>query len=85
MFGEGLKQQILDSSKEKEFIEDNFKFDINSRQFSTRVENKVGKGEIAHNVYKLWFSHVCSMSAAIYPFPTMFTSSGFHTSAVQVF
>ena len=41
------RQQILDSSKLKEFSDDNFKFDENSRKLSKRVENTVGKGEIA--------------------------------------
>ena len=36
--------QILDSSKVKEFADDNFKFEENSKN---RVENTVGKGEIA--------------------------------------
>ena len=31
----------------KEFADDNFKFDENSRKFSNLVENTVGKGEIA--------------------------------------
>ena len=38
---------ILDWSKLKEFADDNFKFDENSRKFSRRVENTVEKGEIA--------------------------------------
>ena len=38
------KRQILDSSKLKEFADDNFKFDGNGRKFSKRVENTVGKG-----------------------------------------
>ena len=38
----------LDSSKLKEFADDNFQFDENERQFSKRVENTVGKGKIAH-------------------------------------
>ena len=42
------KEQILDSSKMKEFAVDNFEFDENGRKFSQRVENTVGKGEIAH-------------------------------------
>ena len=42
------KQQILDSSKLKVFADDNFKFNEDSRKFSKRVENTVGKGEIAH-------------------------------------
>ena len=41
------KQQILDSSKLKEFTDDNFRFHKNGRKFSKRVENTVGKGEIA--------------------------------------
>ena len=41
------RQQILDSSILKEFADDNFKFDENSRKLSKRVENTVGKGEIA--------------------------------------
>ena len=40
------KQQILDSSKMKEFADDNFNFDENDRKFLKRVENTVGKGEI---------------------------------------
>ena len=42
-----MQLQILDSSKLKEIAEDNFKFDENGRQFSKRVENTGGKGEIA--------------------------------------
>ena len=41
------RQQILDSSKSKEFADDNFKFDENGRKLSRLVENSVGKGEIA--------------------------------------
>ena len=41
------KRQILDSSKPKEFADDNFNFDENERKFSKWVENTVGKGEIA--------------------------------------
>ena len=41
------RRQILDSSKPKEFADDNFKFDENGRKLSKRVENTVGKGEIA--------------------------------------
>ena len=42
------RRQILDSSKLKEFADDNFKFDKNGRKLSKWVENTVGKGEIAH-------------------------------------
>ena len=40
-------RQILGSSKLKKFADNNFKFDENGRKFSIRVENTVGKGEIA--------------------------------------
>ena len=39
-----IKQQISDSSKLKDFADDNFKFDYNDRKFSRRVENTEGKG-----------------------------------------
>ena len=38
---------ILDWSKLKQSADDNFEFDENTRKFSKRVENTVGKGEIA--------------------------------------
>ena len=41
------KRQILDSSKLREFADNNFIFDENGRKFTKRVENTVGKGEIA--------------------------------------
>ena len=41
------RRQILDSSKLKELAEDNFKFVENDRKLSKRLENTVGKGEIA--------------------------------------
>ena len=37
----------LDSSKLKEFADDNFKFDENGIKLSKHIENTVGKGEIA--------------------------------------
>ena len=39
--------KFLNSSKLKEFADDNFKFDENDRKLSKRVEKTVGKGEIA--------------------------------------
>ena len=42
------KQNILDSSKLKEFADDYFNFDENDRKSFTLVENTVGKGKIAH-------------------------------------
>ena len=41
------KRQILDTSKPEEFADNNFKFDEYGRKLSKRVENSVGKGEIA--------------------------------------
>ena len=41
------RRQILDSSKLKEFADDIFKLDENGRKLSKRLENTVGKGEIA--------------------------------------
>ena len=41
------KRQIKDSSKLKDFADDNFKSDENGRKLSKPVENTVGKGEIA--------------------------------------
>ena len=41
------KQQILDSSKVKEFADHNFIFEENGRKFTKHVENTAGKGEIA--------------------------------------
>ena len=38
---------MLDSSKLKEFADDNFKFGENGRKLSKRLEHTVGKGEIA--------------------------------------
>ena len=41
------KRQIFYPSKEKEFTDHSFRFDENSEKFSKRVENTVGKWEIA--------------------------------------
>ena len=50
------KRQILDSPKLKKFADDNFEVVENSGKFSERVENAVGKGEIARNEQFLLFS-----------------------------
>ena len=50
------RQQILDSSKLKEFADDHFIFGKNGRKLSKRVENTVGKGEIAPYEQFLLFS-----------------------------
>ena len=39
----------------KEFADDNFKSDEDRREFSRRIENTVGKGEIARYEYFLLF------------------------------
>ena len=61
------RRQILDSSKLKEFADDNFKFDENGRKLSKQVENTVGKGEIARFEQFL----------AISPFSTVFSEGLF--------
>ena len=50
-------KKILDWSKLKEIEDDIFKFDENSRKFSKRVENTVGKGEISRYAQFLLFPH----------------------------
>ena len=58
----------LDSSKLKEFAEDNFKFNENGRKLSKWVENTVGKGEIAHYeqflLFPQCFQKVCFPGAS---------------------
>ena len=54
------KRQILDSFKLKEFADDNFNLDENGGAFSNRVENTVGKGEIARHEQFLLFPTVFS-------------------------
>ena len=48
--------KFLDSSKLKEFADNNLKFDENGRRFTKRVENTVGKGEVARYDQFLLFS-----------------------------
>ena len=57
--------QILDSSNLKEFADDNFKFDANGRKFSKRVENTVGKGEIARYEQFLLFPQCFQMTYTV--------------------
>ena len=47
--------KFLESSKLKEFADDNFNFDEDDWKFSKRIENTVGKGEIARNEQFLLF------------------------------
>ena len=49
--------KFIYSSKLKEFADDNFKFDKNSRKLSKQVENTVGKGEIARYEQFLLFQN----------------------------
>ena len=49
------KRQILDSSKLKKPADDNFKLDVTGRMFYERVENTVGKEEIARDEQFLLF------------------------------
>ena len=60
--------KILDWSKLKQFADNNFKFDGNSRKFSNRVENTVGKGEIARYeqflLFPQCFQKVCFPGAS---------------------
>ena len=46
------KRQTLDSSKLIELTDGNSKLDKNGREFSKRVENTVGKGEIAPECFQ---------------------------------
>ena len=54
------KRQISNFSALREFADDNFKLDENGGKFSKRVENTVGKGEIACNKQFLLFPTVFS-------------------------
>ena len=40
-------KEILESSKLIKFADDNFRFDENGRKYFKRLENTMGKGEIA--------------------------------------
>ena len=57
------KRQILYSSKLKEFADDNSKLEENGRRFAQRVENTVGKGEIARYEQFLLFPRVFKRNA----------------------
>ena len=59
------RRQILDSSKLKEFADNNFKFDENGRKLSNQVENIVGKGEIAR--YEQFFLFPRCFRKACFP------------------
>ena len=56
------KRQILESPKLKEFADDNFEFDKNCAKYSKRVENTVGKEDVARYEQCLLFPHCFQMS-----------------------
>ena len=58
------KRQNVDSSKLKEFAEDNFRIIENGRKFFKRVENTVRKGEIACYEQFLLFSQCFQKTCA---------------------
>ena len=74
--------KILERSKLKLSADDNFKFNENSRKLSKRVENTVGKGEIAHYeqflLFPQCFQKACFLGASkgvivwewVNPFPS---------------
>ena len=60
MFSPFPKCQNLNSSKFKDFADDNFEFDENGGKFSKIVENTEGKEEIAHyELFLLVMSNFC--------------------------
>ena len=62
------EDKFLDSSKLKEFADDNFKFEENGRKLSKQVGNTVGKGEIACNeqflLFPQCFQKVCFLGTS---------------------
>ena len=60
--------KILDKSNLKQSADDSFKFDENSRKFFKRVENTVGKGEIARYeqflLFPQCFKKACFLGAS---------------------
>ena len=81
--------QVLDSSKLKEFADDDFKFDKNGGKFSKWVGNTVGKGEIAqdsHSVFKILVLQTHKNKVFIGKGLTLSqTSPEFYVSEVQIF
>ena len=56
---------MLDSSKLKEFADDNSKFDENGREFSKKEEKAMGKREIAHYQQFLLFPQRFQKNCAV--------------------
>ena len=60
------KRQILDSSELKEFADETFKFSKYDRELAKRVDNTVGKGEIAqYEQFLLLPQHFQKISSAL--------------------
>ena len=59
------KRHISDSSKLKELADESFKFKENGRKLPERVENAVGKGEIARYEQFLLFPHCFQKTCAV--------------------
>ena len=64
VFNRFPNDKFLDSSKLKEFADNNFEFDENGRQFSRRVGNTVGSREIARYEQLLLFSECFQKTCA---------------------
>ena len=68
LFNPLLDNKVLDRSKLKQIEDDIFIFDENSRKFSKRVENTVGKGEIARYerflLFPQCFQKACFLEAS---------------------
>ena len=74
------RRQILDSSKLKEFADDNFKFDENGRKLSKPVEKRKFADEnfkFGENGRKFSKKVENTVLRAISPFPTVFTKGLF--------
>ena len=95
-----FKQQILDSSKLKQFVDDNFKFDENGGKFFKRLDNTVGKGEVdLHEQFLLFPQCFQRLVLQTSKYQGLFgkglidnwiltlsqTSPGFYVSAIQSF
>ena len=67
MFAKGFFSLTLthyQTTKFRLFADDNFKFEKNGRRLSKRIENTVGKGEIAHYQQFLLFPQACFPAAS---------------------
>ena len=83
IFSSITRRQISDWSKMKQSAEDNLKFVENIRKFSKRVENTVGKGEIAR--YKQFLLLPQCFQKACFPGASKVSlcGNGFNSLSVQ--